>query len=662
MIGPTSSIPGVYVFCQGGKSLQKEIIEEKQRRKTLAPEERKTLRPLLDWALEYAGVAGDRTLLTDEQRSVRNLVYKLTTGSAEKNDPDALVYNIRFRAWIDGAVPEWVKQQQEKSIEVWNAIARHYQHELSIVREQYNAIATQEGLDEKQQKELRKQVDFSKLKKLITDTPVVFDKAISLRKTDVAASTFEQWLAAQLPVEQLRNMQDRLLRAIHNRQGKAWDEGYPQIKENKAPDWTLDLHFNGQNLDMVNWFPEQTAANSYAIIGPQCDPPGHHGRRKGLKRRERQMRQITVCVPGPGETKRSWKKGTNDTLVLNVLIHDPASLPSKVKAILISVRDGEWWVNLTVERTSSTLPSVSIDRKFAGVDVRWRKKSQDELSVVHWVTSDGSYREESIRLTPNRRSRRWNNPDLPAYVSTRAGVREFQTEISKRKDQIKEVISQHYQQHGLSLPAGWGTAGKKGMSKAVLQANNESLSERWQTYFSWDAKALHIYRRLCADISNRLESEYRRIAQTICENKLTDIGIEDLSVKEIADTRRKQKMTPEEKAIDKVSQRNRQDAAPGKFLEILSWTARKRGIRVHKVNPWMTTRRCFWCGNENPSTIEEIIVCGGCGKRLHLSENASRNIAMLARECSDDDGNPRSCSRDGKSNPYVVLSGFSTQV
>lgn len=76
---------------------------------------------------------------------------------------------------------------------------------------------------------------------------------------------------------------------------------------------------------------------------------------------------------------------------------------------------------------------------------------------------------------------------------------------------------------------------------------------------------------------------------------------------------------------------NRQFAAAARSLETVKWAAKKRGVRVHVIDPWMTTRRCFFCRPDNPARIDESFICEGCGKRLEADENAARHLARLVQ-------------------------------
>jgi len=638
------------------EQVKEAIVTEKLRRKANPNGDV----PMLQWALAHFGVGGDREALDDTQRKVRHFCYKYSTGKSEKNNPNALVYGRTYPAWpVEGYIPAWVTAQMVAGQEVWNAVALHFQHELSVIRDAYARVAADSSLDDTAKSQARKAVDFSRVNRLKRDLKPVFDTAIAIRKGSVTGTEFEKWLASRLGVEQLRSVQARLTRVVStSRKGKAWDQGYPRPSRT-ADNWSLDLYFDGQNLELGHWQPQTEAKTLKVAVSKQCDPPDHHGRRTG-SRAVRQMRRFTFNVPTDGIYRRQGV----DSFTLNVLVHDPDRLPSRIKGARLVFRDGKWSVSLLCEDTEFK-PVTPATRRFLGVDIGWRQKEHGAVAVVHYATTEvGSYIAKPILLPLNRKARRWckgpSKSMLPYGTSdtVRENLREFQQEIAERQKAMKAALTTYLESES-RVPAGWQKAGKTALRHADVR--DEQIATQLVRWLLWDSTAVEKFSYISAAVTARKEKAYYKWAHEIC-GMATDIGVEAKFVKKLAE----KKLTKAEKAermkivangkaayspekhIEEAAAYNRQFAAPARFIEILNWVAKKRGVRIHVIDPWMTTRRCLHCGTDNPPLpLEaETYVCVGCEREIRHDENAAMQLARLARECASDDGDSALCSRD----------------
>jgi putative transposase len=69
------------------------------------------------------------------------------------------------------------------------------------------------------------------------------------------------------------------------------------------------------------------------------------------------------------------------------------------------------------------------------------------------------------------------------------------------------------------------------------------------------------------------------------------------------------------------------DAAWGRFINILEAVAVKRGVRVIKVSPYGTSQDCSGCGVKVPKTLSiRLHECHKCGLQMDRDENAALNI------------------------------------
>lgn len=64
--------------------------------------------------------------------------------------------------------------------------------------------------------------------------------------------------------------------------------------------------------------------------------------------------------------------------------------------------------------------------------------------------------------------------------------------------------------------------------------------------------------------------------------------------------------------------------------EKITYKAKRCGIEVRKINPYMTSQTCSCCGNleEGQRVDQSHFVCKKCGTELNADFNAARNIAM----------------------------------
>jgi IS605 OrfB family transposase len=76
---------------------------------------------------------------------------------------------------------------------------------------------------------------------------------------------------------------------------------------------------------------------------------------------------------------------------------------------------------------------------------------------------------------------------------------------------------------------------------------------------------------------------------------------------------------------------------PGKFHRLLAYKAEEAGIKLIKVNPLNSSRRCSDCGHIAPTNrrTQSDFVCEKCGdesKPINADYNAAKNLALASEE------------------------------
>lgn len=182
----------------------------------------------------------------------------------------------------------------------------------------------------------------------------------------------------------------------------------------------------------------------------------------------------------------------------------------------------------------------------------------------------------------------------------------------------------------------------------------QPLRHDYDAWLQRDQELSRIYALAWRMVADDRDRRYREIARAILA-AATDIGIENLRVKEMAEAEN-EGQTNHDRHAENVQDHSRQLVAPARFLSLLRNMAVKAGKRVHLLDPRYTSRTCSACHHVNPPLEgNEIFTCEHCDRRWNRDENAARNLQKLARECSGGDAHPLRCSRDGKRVPFLAL-------
>lgn len=603
---------------------------------------------------------------------------------------DVPVIAPRFEAWpVEGEIPEWVSKRFADERWLWNALALPLQHAISGIRDQQKeavaAIYKQveaEGLDTKDAevrknlspkiKSALKMIDYSSLKRIEQARRTVLQEADLIRHGKIKDPDAEiqrlGWNAAnwnfalaisKLPAWLQRLVQTRLDSASKARRtrrqaaaSEAWFKGYPRSDlDDRSGEGGLDIYFNGQNLA---WCSGEMK-NSYLRISPAWNPPDHRGPRTGKYRSLREMRKITLREP---------ESSGKNQFSLNTLFHSVPEAARMKGCKLRAKKDPSgkihWHFIPTFELIAATAPE---QRTFAGVDVGWRKSGEEAFAVAHSWDDTCGYRPWRGRIADNRWSRRYNarQISLPEKEQfpinmTPEGLRDFASRKDSLLRDLKTRTGDVLKNAGL-LPANWERIGRRGISRMITDPKKpefaalQCLRSDYDIWNKRDQELSRIYQTAWKMVSDNLDRQRRETARAILAN-ITDVGIEALGVKEMAETEN-EGATNWERHIENIQDRSRQLTGPAKFLSILLTTARKMGKRVHQIAPRYTSRQCSKCRHVNQDlSWQQRFQCAGCGQEWNRDENAARNLQRLARECASADTQPWRCSRDGKHMPF----------
>lgn len=614
----------------------------------------------------------------------------------------------RFEAWpVEGEIPGWLESRLADQHWLWNALAHPVQAAIRDIKATIAAIyngAEAKGLDTKTEaaraelapkiRAALKTADYTplqkieKARKLTLQTAewlraayrsglvledgckLAFQIAEWLRKSNgkPAPQGTEDWSemnwnfakdVANLPAYLQRIVKDRIdatskarrTRREIGAKGK-WLQGYPKPDpEELAGEGGVDVHFNGQNLG----FDSEEMKNSYVAISAPWNPPDHRGPSNGKYRRLRHMRKVTIREPE--------SNGQNQCR-FNVLFHSVPSGASMKQYKLRAERDANgkrrWFFIPALQLTIAA--GASERRIFAGIDTGWRISTEEDFKCVHVWDEARGYRGHELGMADNRWSRRYNarQANLPPgeqfpIERTPQGIRDFASRRDALQRDFKSKMGETLKQAS-QLPANWDRVGRRGIVRMMTQEKSLEFSSlqcirpEYEAWAKRDQELGRIYRLAWTMLSEDLDTQRRKIAREILSG-VTDVGIEDLDLKEMAE-RENEGETNAKRHIENVRNRSRQLTGPAKFLSILINIARKMGKRVHYIDPYHTSMNCSECGHTNRIAMAQTFTCAKCRHPWNRDENAARNLAKLARECARADTHPLRCSRNGKSLPY----------
>jgi putative transposase len=145
-------------------------------------------------------------------------------------------------------------------------------------------------------------------------------------------------------------------------------------------------------------------------------------------------------------------------------------------------------------------------------------------------------------------------------------------------------------------------------------------SNRWNKY----------HRKLCKmkeKCANQLRDFQHKISKQIVENtKANTIIVGDLNAKEMARKKETTKSPKQNKANKTLNHSIQNTGSLGRFVEFLTYKARKRGKRVIRIDESYTTQTCAQCGKRGNRKLSERDINCDCGHQMDRDLNSAVNI------------------------------------
>lgn len=150
-----------------------------------------------------------------------------------------------------------------------------------------------------------------------------------------------------------------------------------------------------------------------------------------------------------------------------------------------------------------------------------------------------------------------------------------------------------------------------------IQREQQKLSRKQKHSKNWKKQRLKLQQKH-EKLTNKRRDILHKITRYYIDN-YDLICVEDIESKKLSE-------------VENSSQNRivRLEHAWSEFLSMLEYKASQAGVRVEKVKPHNTTKKCSKCGNKQDKTLRERTHnCGECGLKVDRDYNASVNI--LAR-------------------------------
>ena len=150
----------------------------------------------------------------------------------------------------------------------------------------------------------------------------------------------------------------------------------------------------------------------------------------------------------------------------------------------------------------------------------------------------------------------------------------------------------------------------------------KKYSARWHRY----TKKLNYMKRNCA---HQMKDFQHKTSKKILENtKANTIIVGDLSVKEMA-KKKKDTGSPQRNKANKTLNHSMQNTGSlGRFVQFLTYKAKKLGKRVIKIDESNTTQVCANCGKKQKRKLSERTIKCDCGHCMDRDLNSAINIMV----------------------------------
>ena len=447
----------------------------------------------------------------------------------------------------------------------------------------------------------------------------------------------------------------------------SWSEGWPMIKYNdhpKSSDWGLHYYFNkaGVKSSLLESSEGVMGLTFGAPLAPaDTAHPDLNNRRGGKTLREAQISisgdnferwnfrfgVIQWRTPPAGSHVKEWKliyQKNQLWLCLVLELQRPVPVPSSLAAGLDigwrrteeGIRFGTLYEPATWTTRELTInlqkpPQDHKDRVPFCIDMgptRWDKRN---IALLFSNRKPGeelrlSKATDSVRLVASLFPEWKPGDQIPNALEVKAALQNRRDYI---KDHAKILLRKHL---GDSAPVWLDKAGRSGLLKLKEElkddADAQTILNKWcLNDFELGALAA----RYIDKLTSRIEYGQQQVAWDVCRH-LREKGITRLIVETSFLAKVAQRHDNEDPVSLKRSQKYRQFAAPGKFLEFLKSIAPKAGIAVEMHDAMNTTRTCQYCDHLNPATEQDSFQCEKCHRLIKQDHNAAVNLSRFATD------------------------------
>ena len=157
----------------------------------------------------------------------------------------------------------------------------------------------------------------------------------------------------------------------------------------------------------------------------------------------------------------------------------------------------------------------------------------------------------------------------------------------------------------------------------------KKYSRRWKKY----------HRKFCkmkSKCANQLKDFQHKISRQIVENtKANTIIVGDLDVRAMAKRKETTRSPRQNKANNTLNHSMQNTGSLGRFVQFLTYKARKIGKRVIRIDESYTTQTCAKCGKRIKRKLSERIINCDCGHQMDRDLNSSINIMVKFLQSDD---------------------------
>jgi hypothetical protein len=428
----------------------------------------------------------------------------------------------------------------------------------------------------------------------------------------------------------------------------AWSEGWPMIKYHDSPrsgDWGLHYYFNKAGVSSSLLETEEGVPG--LTFGPPLNPADTNHKNLAFEHGGKTLREAEISILG--DNKERW--------VFRFGVLQSRSLPpnSHIKEWQLLFKDGALWLCLILELQRPVPEPTALA---AGLDVGWRRTEEGIRFGTLYEPSSWTVRELIIDLQQSPRDHKdrvpfridmgpakWNrgrdrtckqNRILLALFPEwqKHGIIPNPLEVRVALQTRRDYLNNHTKillckQLGEATPGWLDRAGRKGLLALKEQfKDNPGTQEILNEWEKNDDQIGTLSAAYNARLTAHLEYDQMQVALDVC-GYLREKGITRLIVETNFLAKVAQKHDNEDPVSLKRSQKYRQFAAVGKFVQFLKDACSKCGILVDTHINVNITRICQYCNHLNPATEKEVFQCEGCHRLIKQDHNTAVNLSRF---------------------------------